>query len=517
MPWGAQIRFEFQWCEPEAGAGSPWAARAALTMGLRNGTVGTSTGINLHGWMDATCGKEAKAATQVTLSAKTTEKKVGLGKCQGAKPKPIKTSTGTEVACKTECTIRNTNPAFSGEQCDAFAYKYGGTIDDPKPEESECIIYESDIDTSVKQPEDPNSKWVCWNMKEDNAKSDVSQTIAAAEEADLQKALAVLRLREALAGPQDDMAQAKVYEFQPRADNACCGGKECFSGMWWFEPEDKAGVMTALELDPLSWPGIASYLPEPKKLQDPLDKGKIYIDRVLVKTCKTELAGWGRDCVMPEVKASCEKRQTINAVITGILVPVLGWLIVKLACSKQLPNAKRDGDFEGKGPICLWSGKWMKSCPKDLLFSCLVAVVATAAIAFLSSFAVSTLIGSTECLHGEREWKVVAFAAWYAGAAAIILGLLYIDYVANHQGTPEPTHKLMLVQVDENEFNSRKPGQTIKATPLNQDILASGNGSGRAGTQMSQIDVDTSGQDLGAMQSRGSFGSGVMSTNRSMQ
>merc|ERR1719450_1183208 len=97
------------------------------------------------------------------------------------------------------------------------------------------------------------------------------------------------------------------------------------------------------------------------------------IDRVLVRTCK-EVEGWGRDCVMPKVKKTCSHTQLINAVVTGLITPILAWIAVYLVYKLAAPRESRS-DLKPEGEHS------PKCAPKMVLILGFVGLLGSAASA----------------------------------------------------------------------------------------------------------------------------------------
>lgn len=306
------------------------------------------------------------------------------------------------------------------------------------------------------------------------------------------------------------MSTAKLFEIQPQPDAQCCPSRSCFSGMWWFELQDDFGNMASIPVMQSEWAELMRLVPDPISPQSPVHSS-VLIDRVLVKTCMADLAGWGRECVMPHVETVCDNQQLINSIVTGIVVPVFGWLIVycffkrlPATCMSNPVRQSRDYDThdEGNLPTCKIQG---------LLICCLVAILACGALAAGSSYGISHIFGAFGCLHGVREMMVIGCAAGIPGAMAIIFGLLYVYCSGNKHGggkqpeayQPPKGHKLMLVEVEEDQMASLRSG-SVQGVPLNPDILQTGNSAMRAYGSAGgprQINIDSTAMDLGGFQS----------------
>merc|ERR1719424_506241 len=164
--------------------------------------------------------------------------------------------------------------------------------------------------------------------------------------------------------------------------------EKCFEGAWWFFVQDDLGNPASLPVLEADWAAVMDMVPEPLAAQ-PATTSKVLLDTVLFKTCNPLLAGWGRECIVDKaiaVVALCDNAQVVNAIVTGIVVPLFGWLIVylvftKLPASCMTGGATRefrnlDSFDEGNIPTCAVSG---------LLFLCVVGIAACIGLAFGSS------------------------------------------------------------------------------------------------------------------------------------
>merc|ERR1711871_338633 len=167
----------------------------------------------------------------------------------------------------------------------------------------------------------------------------------------------------------------EVHALKPSGEHCCKGKQECFSPMWWFQLQDASGAPAALDVHEAQWNDLMALLPEEEPLQ-PKMGATMEIDRVLVKTCRS-VAGWGRSCVMPKVEVVCDNQQMVNSIVTGLLVPILGWLCV-FGWARANGIVARDKRYmdtfdEGRVPQCSIG---------SMLCCCIVAIVACGGIAF---------------------------------------------------------------------------------------------------------------------------------------
>jgi len=311
-----------------------------------------------------------------------------------------------------------------------------------------------------------------------------------------------LRVREVFAGVHSTMTTAKLTQIEPNAADGAC-----FPSAWWFTVQDDVGAPASISIPEADWVAMMGMVPEPKAEHAGV-RSATTIDRVLLKTCNPNAAGWGRECAMPAVVGVCDHVHMINAIATGILVPVIGWAIVNFfhkSCGwgKPDPNVPEPGK---SFPICTFG---------NIFGLCLVAVLSCAAVAAGVSAGISYGFGAVGCLHGEREMMVVGIATSVPAALAMIIGILYMhhskekqsDMATGASGVKAASkygiaqgHKLMLVEVRDGDHVSQ-------GTPINPDVLQSGGSalaSYRAAGGPSRIEVhpvDPMGSQMSGFQS----------------
>jgi len=280
------------------------------------------------------------------------------------------------------------------------------------------------------------------------------------------------------------MTTAKLMQLEPTAADMTGGSQPCFPSSWWFFVQDDMGNPASIAVTQTDWDTIMEMVPKPQPAHSGVHS-KMTIDRVLLKTCNPNAAGWGRECSMAAVVGLCDYTQMINAILTGILVPIIGWAIVNCfhkSCRWGRPDPSSAEAF----PIC--------TIP-NIVGLCIVAVLSCAAVAAGVSAGISYGFGAAGCLHGLREMIVVGFATSVPAALAMIFGLLYMHNSGERiSSSDQPSqfvkrgHKLMLVEV--------KDGENIsQGIPINPDVLQSGNSALAAYKQQGgprSIDVQSS-------------------------
>lgn len=509
----AEIRFEFDGCGPPES--SP-VSSAAVVMELTK-VSGMQSGLNLVPWMDEVCSVAVSTTPKVNIiqiGTKFHEKElVGDGKCKGPGKKRTVTMPNVtnhlqthkdelHAACQGICSYDTTIAENTGKmesRCTGFS------INPKEPLGEDCITYNGSLSEI-----EANSGWKCWTMKV--ADSDYGK-ITPAPTSQNPSITGSLEIDQALptAGPLAPTV-AKLFEFhalKPSAEHCCKDKQECFAPMWWFQMQDESGKPATLGVHETEWDALMAMLPKKEKLPAKLEKGmgaKLEIDRVLVKTCRS-VAGWGRSCVMPKVEVVCDNQQMVNSIVTGLLVPILGWLCV-------FGWARANGIVaRGKRDVDIADDKRVPQCSiGSMLCCCIVAIVACGGIAFGSSALISFIFGATGCLHGQREMIVIGCAAGVPGAVAIIFGILYVYCSGKSKRSAEPVKpskkKIGLAMVE-----SDGQGSILRGNFLNPDIMGTGSGAVAAldmANNSSQINIDASYMNsMNSGMASGSFGSGV--------
>merc|ERR1711865_1101943 len=184
----------------------------------------------------------------------------------------------------------------------------------------------------------------------------------------------------------------------------------------------------------------------------------------------------GRECIMPEVDKVCDSKQMVNSVVTGILTPILGWLLVRCIFNGLPPRVRQVQNYDFTDdqvdfPRCAIQG---------IILMCFAAILCCGLVATGVSAAISYGFGAAGCLHGVREMVVVACAAGVPSCLAMIVALLYLYHsgskhasdknagAASGAWVPPKGHKLMLLEVPEG-------GGPMSGTPINPDIMQTGN------------------------------------------
>lgn len=497
MEYEAEIRFQFEGCMATAGAAAAPVSNAAIVMGLRKITT---RGANVYPWMNEVCNVKTTtpAASTVVVKDKANMLVIGEGTCLGTGGKKAIAGITTEIECRADCKLSIDLATATGkkeEACAGFAFRAT-----PTPE---CQQYYGSV-TSLEQVD---ATWICYNMTME--KQEYNKTQAPPSPINGLELTQNLHVREAMAGAPESMTTARLYEVT--------SDEGCFDKAWWFVLQDDDGNRASLPVLESEWDAMMAMIPEPNP-KVKATKSTVTVDRVLVHTCNPNATGWGRGCIQPKVNEVCDNAQVVNAIVTGVVVPVLGWFLVwcfysRLPGSCMLVQGSRDlkdADVhdEGNVPTCKIEG---------LIACCAFALIVCASLAFGVSAGISNVFGAQGCLHGEREMWVIGTGTGIPGALSFIIGLSYIRFsgVRHISSGPQPHYetpkgqKLMLVEVSDD----RHP---IRGVPLNPDILQTGNSalaSYHSASFPREIQIDSTAQDLSAYQSMQGHGP-MMSTVR---
>lgn len=486
----AEIRFEFYSCQALAGFPEAPVSSASVVMGLRKEPSQVS---NLVPWMKEVCGVKtdadaatttapaSAAAASMVIRTEYPVVNVGKGECKqpdSASSKFISAIT-TEDGCKDECRS-SLQIAEATDQKDGFCT--GFAFNAAAEASKKCIQYTSPV--TELGTSDPG--WTCYNLtmtKQDYQKTTAPPT--AIDAVDASQALTQnLQLREVFAGAHATMTTAKLIQIQPQA-----GDDFCFPAAWWFAVQDDAGKPASVPVKESDWDAMMAMLP-PALPEAEAVKSTMIIDRVLFRTCNPDMAGWGRSCDMPAPPTLCDNKQIINAILSGILVPLLGWLTVR-CFHKSFGWGRPDPQGPENFPICSFGNIFGLS---------VVALLACALYAVGIAAALSQGLGAMGCLHGMREMVVVAVATGVPSCVAMVIGLLYMHNSREKPG-PIPSsgssgghvsqgHRLMLVEVPAG-------GDVSQGVITNPDVLQTG-GSAMASykAQGGQSRIDITPQDM---------------------
>lgn len=511
----ASIRFQFEWCKAAAGGPPSPVSSAAVVLGLEPTAIDTKK-LNMMPWLDEICNVKPTLppTSQISVQESANYLVIGNGTCKATSEEAVADKT-TVAACRAGCEYaRKEKDLIYGKPdagCSGFAFKAGVA--------PECIMYKNSAVTELAKKDE---EWLCESL-ETSKKTEYNKTQGAASPMDTLGNLSQ-SLHFASAMDPDDMSTAKLYEVQSEDVPAC------FRSSWFFMFQNEASVPAALPVIQSQWAELMDRLPEPpttsRRLQN-ADQMQIAVtvDRVLVVTknsadmsdAELNKEGWNRQCIEQKAKEKCDGQQMVNSIVTGIVVPCIGWAIVWLFY-KRLPTScmlyegsrsvRNSGGYdEGEVPTCKVEG---------LIACCMVAVVFCGGLGFGTSALIEYAFGAAGCLHGEREMLVVGCATAIPAAFSMIIGLMYMHCsgrkhsesgaASRHYDPPKGKH-LMLVEVPDADGVT-----TLRGEPLNPDILLTGNSAMASYRGGNSIQISTTGSDIAAYQSMNN--ASVMSTMR---
>lgn len=507
----AEVRFQFEPCQAATGAPIQPVKSAAVSMKLAQ-IPGPTGGANLVPFITEVCKAQLAQAPTTTAQVQQIQTKdsfetlaIGNGTCKTTGKVTKVTSlepNAKAVNCELECQMKiKLSKAVKNEEdmCFGYAFKAGcatfadeGTCPTTRCEwtgtackvkqagqdDQECEIYQGGEVTGF----DKADGWECKSLELKKTEVKTQTTVAPATIAPV---TSNLRISQVMAGAPESMATARV--FQVHLDQCAA-----IPPSWWFKLESNDGIPATFPVLAETWDELMALLPDPQPEEEE-EVSRVVVDRILAEICpgETKPAVWGRQCIAEKVLTTCDSQQIVNAVITGVVVPVVGWLLVwafftRLPASCMVSSMREYQDHssfdEGGVPICQ---------PTGLIATCLAALIACGGLAAGTSAAVTYGMQAAGCLHGQREMMVVGVASGIPGAISFIIGILYMYFSGHKHKTtggsgggggggssfgaggsdrgygPAKGHKLMLVQV--NDESGRITGE-----PLNPDIMSTG-------------------------------------------
>jgi hypothetical protein len=421
----AELRLQFFPCQARTGSSPPPVSAAGIRIGLQKEGIPThrGNGPNLMHWMKEVCSVKptARSHESSTISEETHVNltQIGNGTCdsitEATKLETIATAD-TQSACKGACAAAFKKAKLlqlSDKECTGFAFKADG-----KPHEK-CILYAGKIhvaqsrrltDSDSSSQDSSGIPWDCHAVTVSSVvHAEATPAPVGYEQYALEKALVEeLRLKDVMGGTRESMQEAILHQIDPPEPF-------CYESTWWFTLQDEAGTPKHIELNREHWEGMMMLLPEYEHEIVPVDS-IITIDRVLVKTC-TNSTGWGRTCVMPQGRKTCDSVQMINGIITGFATPILSWLFVYVIYKQ----------FGGKAPeLGPEAPKTDPKCsPMVVIVCCMAALISANIISYGLSTLIEKFLGA-HCAHGSREHMVVWLGSGGAASVAMIIAILYL-------------------------------------------------------------------------------------------
>jgi hypothetical protein len=496
----AELRLQFYPCTARTGNVPPPVSGAGISIGLQK--EGAQTGVshrgndvNLFRWMDEVCGVKPTSSPNAVISEETHYNLTQQGNAScDSKVLEVNPLASTLGGCKTACGAAYQKAKITGneaEKCTGFAFNPTSN-----PHQM-CILYTGAI--SVKPAVNPVAKlrrrlsddedtttttttelediteragWQCYSVKVTH--SSIAKATPAPrgyEEYQAEAGLSeTLRLKEAMGGTKTMMQEAILHQVDPPQPF-------CYEATWWFALQDSVGVPAHISVNAEHWDEVMKLLPAYTPESAPVDS-KIIIDRVLVQTC-TDTGGWGRTCVMPKAVSTCDSVQMVNAILTGLITPIVSWLVVYIVY-KQVKGKDQQGD----GPEAM---KEAPACPGMVVVICCIAALV---IAMVVSYALSTTVEKIfgrNCFHESREHMVVWLGAGGAAAVSMLVALLYLFYsskvhneaqdMKQKQTGPAPGKKYAIMALEPDG----------SATVINHNVHESGLVPGRGGAMASNM------------------------------
>jgi len=473
-PFEAELRLQFFPCNARTGTAAPPVSAAAVSIGLQKEGTPAHSGndANLKMWMDDVCNVKPTSSPQqqITTEVNYNMTHLGNGTCDST---ILEFNSAITVSgCKTACGAAAKKAkiaGLTGASCTGFAFNEA--LADKK-----CVLYNTSISVaqiSSRRLTDPFSVpgWECYDVKvTDTANNKVTPAPTGYEEYALEKGLREeLRMKDVMGGKKETMREAILHQVDPPVPF-------CFEGTWWFSLQDSVGNPAHISINQENWDEVMKNLPPYVPETTGVDS-QITIDRVLVQTC-VDISGWGRNCVMPEARKTCDSVQLINSIITGLVTPILSWLVVygvyKLA---------KGGDQLGEGPEA------SKAAPKCTVAVVVICTLTALIVPMLVSYVLSLIIEkflAQNCFHESREQFVVWLGSGGAASVAMMVGVVYlwkssqlhsqiVDPQPSHSSAPEG-QKWAAGLVSAN-------GQDVEI--INEDVYASANfASARGGSAM---------------------------------
>jgi hypothetical protein len=445
--------------------------------------------------MDEVCGVKPTSSPNALISEETHYNltQEGNASCD-SKVLEVNAMASTLGGCKIACGSKYQTASITGneaEKCSGFAFN-------PRSQpHQQCILYTGDISvkpainpvaaksrrrlsgtdsdadastakpttTTTTQAQDITDRpgWQCYSLEVTHSTAmKATPAPRGYEEYQAEAGLSeTLRLKEAMGGTKTNMQEAILHQVDPPQPF-------CYEAAWWFSLQDSVGVPAHISVNDEHWDDIMKLLPAYTPESAPVDS-TITIDRVMVKTC-TDTGGWGRTCVMPKAVSTCDSVQMVNAVLTGLITPIVSWLVV-FVVYKQVKGK----DQQGEGPE---AEKEMAKCPAMVIIvCCITAIVISMGISYALATIVEKIFGRN-CFHEEREHMVVWLGAGGAAAVSMLIALLYLFQSSKvHAETEEVKHKAIGPPPGK-KYAVMAIGPDGSGTVVNHDIHGSGFASG---------------------------------------
>jgi hypothetical protein len=289
------------------------------------------------------------------------------------------------------------------------------------------------------------------------AQSTLTSTLPPSQQVLHKKLFQQLQINQVMGGGNPLMKEARLLQIDPPPLPGGAPGN-CFASAWWFLLQDEQGHPASIVVSGVEWAEIMKMVPPLKEITQSVPS-KITVDRILVKTCQ-EIDGWHRPCIMPPKHDRCSPKQLINAIVAGLVTPIVAWALAYAVYKAFRPNNGFAQD--DTSPTCT---------VKTVIPASIMGLIASLGAAAAATFATSAALSSSACKHGIREELVVVFSAGFSSAIAIIISLMYlfkstkVSAERKDDSQPKLESKLMLVEV---------PDASGHAIIRNADLMESG-------------------------------------------
>jgi len=379
-------------------------------------------------WTEQVCQiATTTAPAQATVSAETdaTLHEVGAGTCLGTLLKNI-AGISDRRSCKLQCISSSTKAQIlGGVGCSGFAFHSEATG-------SNCITYSGSVTQSNSE-----SGWQCYSLSYNTS----TYAKATPPPANVVKdAVQVLDIR----GVLGTSSTAYMQQILPPLS-----APTCFSPMWWFTLEDRAGQPLSVPVKQADWDALMKRIPEQEATTSKVS-APMLVDRVLVDTCSPG-SGWGREaCFVPAAaNTQCRSEELTGAIVSGVITSLLTWALVGFVFLVYTRSAQA-GTYQ---PV---NGR--HHCKGAVVCTLTVVAAGGACLCcWISMQFLNAVIRSGDC-YSPKEFLVVIVAVVLSVTLTIIILLQYMGLQHPAHGHPllvsrkveeQKSTKLMLIEVEE--------------------------------------------------------------------
>lgn len=430
---GAEIQFRFETCD--AGV-----ATAIVAVPL----VKTTSESAMLQWVSKVCEDTLpQVETQEDELVDVAHEKelkllqVGPGLCNGEFMRN-ESAPDTEAECTAVCggTI---GVDETHDTCSGYAFNANA------PSDRRCMLFKGNVDGAT----GTDANWTCFSLKlADVERVTVTPTPdPLLAEAELQEHLQ-LKVAEAMGGPPPAMETAQMRAIAPPEDNL-----GCFASARWFNLENIGGYPGHFPINEADWEPLMAMIPEPMGAPDPAPS-RVTLDRFLVISDCSEIespkiATWGKACPslpekgweFPKLSVPCRIFEISNAILTGIITPVVTWIAVRAGYDYLKPKYKK---------------------PDDLIDPCSIPILGIlSGVAFLAAVITAVIVSQicnlialiAGCAAPWLELSILTSAAFFAASVAVMVALAYL-FVSHPKGQEAKKKKdktYLVMEVEEGE------------------------------------------------------------------